>query len=707
MAEMIERTKVIGYVRVSTEQQASEGLSLDVQRARLGAYAEAMELDLVGIEEDAGFSAKNLNRPALKIALRALDEGLASGLLVVKLDRLTRRVLDLAHLIEGYFGERFSLLSVADSLDTRTAGGRLVLNVMASAAQWERETIGERVRETFQHLREQGVRLGHPPFGWCRIGGRDEHGRLVIREVPDEQETIRRAAQLRLQGCTLDEVATALTAEGRKPRTGDSWRAGALGRILIRAEVPAPTRDQVASRRRELGVWWTTARPPATVATDEAVELAVALREEGLALVEVARVLAAEGHKPLRGKHFHQRNVSALLRSVDPRHLRRRGHVRHSFQFGETLITSGDAASQRTTSTHAGRGNRTMARVIELRTRGCTLREIATRLTEEGHVPMHGGTWHCTTLSQMLRRAKVSIPERRPHGIDPFGFERVPSAIEGDQVEGPRPVPQELDTIKRAVALREEGRTLAQIAATLNQERRPTKRLRRWSSGSVSRVLHRVLDHEPTRHALADTLKGSDSRNLAFGWVRDATRGEDGRSSVRPVPSEQETIQRAAQLRRRGCSLPEIVHRLNSEGHATQRGLAIWNTGTVTKMLRRADALQPPAPIQSGRDPYGWERASGLDPKGQRGLRPVPAEQTTNSTNDQASQMWAQPQRDRYGARAREPAHQVRRPVVVGNRGQGSQSGRTCTPLSPSGTLGALWVAATEGRQYQWDGART
>src|SRR5262245_9972971 len=98
------RTRVVGYVRVSSEQQADSGVSLEAQRAKLEAYALAMELELVAIEVDAGVSAKTLRRPGFEAALQLLGSGAAEGLLVCKLDRLTRSVRDLGWLLEP---ERF------------------------------------------------------------------------------------------------------------------------------------------------------------------------------------------------------------------------------------------------------------------------------------------------------------------------------------------------------------------------------------------------------------------------------------------------------------------------------------------------------------------------------------------------------------------------------------------------------------------------
>ena len=128
--------RAVGYIRVSSDEQATEGVSLDAQRAKVQGYAALYDLDLVAIEVDAGASAKTLDRPALARALGMLDRGEADGLVIAKLDRLSRSVGDWDQLIARYFGERAGkkLWSVADSIDTRTAAGRLVLNVLMSVA---------------------------------------------------------------------------------------------------------------------------------------------------------------------------------------------------------------------------------------------------------------------------------------------------------------------------------------------------------------------------------------------------------------------------------------------------------------------------------------------------------------------------------------------------------------------------------------------
>src|SRR5438445_6228472 len=135
-------TKTIAYLRVSTDKQADRGVSLDAQRAKLKAYAELYELDLVDVIVDAGHSAKSL-------------------------DRLTRSVVDSGTLVERYFAPgKAALLSVGEQIDTCSASGRLVLNVLASVSQWEREAIGERTATAMQHKASQGEYTGGPaPYG--------------------------------------------------------------------------------------------------------------------------------------------------------------------------------------------------------------------------------------------------------------------------------------------------------------------------------------------------------------------------------------------------------------------------------------------------------------------------------------------------------------------------------------------------------------
>lgn len=232
-----QATRLVGYIRVSSVEQASEGVSLAAQRAKLQAYATAMDLELVDIAEDAGVSAKSLRRPGLQRALAMLDDGEADGLLVAKLDRLTRSVRDLAELIDGYFGEAAgkSLLSVGDSIDTRSAAGRLVLNVLTSVGQWEREATGERTREALRHLQRRGVRLGGEAYGWNRLKDQtDAEGRRVFALNVEEARIVERIVELRRQGLVLRAIANQLTKEGYVTKRGGVWSSKTVLFILRR-----------------------------------------------------------------------------------------------------------------------------------------------------------------------------------------------------------------------------------------------------------------------------------------------------------------------------------------------------------------------------------------------------------------------------------------------------------------------------------------
>lgn len=226
--------KVILYCRVSTADQADYGVSLEAQVAKLTAYANLYDLEVVDVVTDAGESAKSLKRPGIQRALSMLRKGDADGLVVGKLDRLTRNVADWQALIDGYFGEKAGkqLFSVADSIDTRTAAGRLVLNVLLSVAQWERETNCERTREALQHKIGKGERCGKIRYGYDLA----DDGKTLVANT-SEQNAIMTMLHLRNAGRTLRQIAAELTVRGIPTKESRSaWSFTAVRRILMRHE---------------------------------------------------------------------------------------------------------------------------------------------------------------------------------------------------------------------------------------------------------------------------------------------------------------------------------------------------------------------------------------------------------------------------------------------------------------------------------------
>ena len=155
-----------GYVRVSTGKQADSGLGLAAQRAKLGAWAEFHGRTVI-VVEDAGESGSTLDRPGWRQVEADLSEGRLGGVVVVKLDRITRSVRDLLALVDRHFtGDAApGFVSCSEAIDTTTPMGRFVLTIFGALGQLERELIGERTRDAMQAAKLQGRIVGKVPVG--------------------------------------------------------------------------------------------------------------------------------------------------------------------------------------------------------------------------------------------------------------------------------------------------------------------------------------------------------------------------------------------------------------------------------------------------------------------------------------------------------------------------------------------------------------
>lgn len=222
----------VGYVRVSREEQARDGVSLDAQRARVAAYATAKGLELGDVLADEGLSGKDLNRPALEDLLNRCRRGEVGHVIVWKLDRLTRRTRHLLSLVEDLFLARhIELHSVSESLDTSTPHGRFVLTLFGGLAQMERELIAERTRGALAWKRENGQPTSHPPLGF-RPNGRRGH----MLPVPEEVAIVRRILDQADGGATFTAIAAALNAEGAPTKHGAHWHHSTVGKVVRRRD---------------------------------------------------------------------------------------------------------------------------------------------------------------------------------------------------------------------------------------------------------------------------------------------------------------------------------------------------------------------------------------------------------------------------------------------------------------------------------------
>jgi len=173
--EVIEPEKVeaqgplraVGYLRVSTEEQAKKGISLDAQEKIIRSFIDAKEWKLMECVKDPGFSGKNLKRPGLQRMIELCKSNGVDVIVVYKLDRLSRRTRDMFELVEDVFEKnKVELASVTETIDTSTAMGSAFFGILTVLAQLERERIGERVSDARAFRDEKGEWTGRPPYGY-------------------------------------------------------------------------------------------------------------------------------------------------------------------------------------------------------------------------------------------------------------------------------------------------------------------------------------------------------------------------------------------------------------------------------------------------------------------------------------------------------------------------------------------------------------
>lgn len=219
--------RIYGYCRCSRLDQSTDGLSIDTQIDQISAYAKLYDLEVVAFFIDEGLTGKNLNRPELTKALELLASGEAEGLLVSKLDRLSRSVKDLAYLMDEVFNTA-ELHSVAERLDTSSPHGRLAINIISSVSQWEVETISVRTKDALATLKKQGKYYGGraPKYGY-----RADADNNLVRDNC-EMKVIRKAKKLRASGLSFQKVASELAKVSMFSRTGAAFDPTQIRRMV-------------------------------------------------------------------------------------------------------------------------------------------------------------------------------------------------------------------------------------------------------------------------------------------------------------------------------------------------------------------------------------------------------------------------------------------------------------------------------------------
>ena len=216
--------KAIGYIRVSTTEQASEGVSLEAQRAKIAAWAVANDYELVAIHEDAGITGTSMEKRAgLQAAIAATGKGMA--LVAYSISRLARSTADMLEIAAGLEKKGADLVSLTEKIDTTTAAGRMVFRMLAVLSEFERDIISERTTTALAHKKAQGQVYSALPLGYANADGKlvpiDEE-LLVVAEIRD----------MRGQGKTLRDIADDLNQRGIVGKRGGKYHASTIKAVL-------------------------------------------------------------------------------------------------------------------------------------------------------------------------------------------------------------------------------------------------------------------------------------------------------------------------------------------------------------------------------------------------------------------------------------------------------------------------------------------
>jgi DNA invertase Pin-like site-specific DNA recombinase len=235
----VKALTVIGYTRVSSVEQLSEGVSLDAQHARIVAWAEATDVNLLDVVQDgavSGTKALDEREGGCRIS-RLLEQRRpeADAVVVTRLDRLGRNAAETLGHLRTFAAGRVGLVSITERLDLTTPAGRAMASMSAVFAELERDLIAQRTGEALGRLRDEGKVYGAVPYGWVRDGDR-------LLPDTDEQRVRHEILELRHSRCSFREIAGWLNGEGIPAKRGGEWSAMSV-RSVCRA---ATRRDQLA-----------------------------------------------------------------------------------------------------------------------------------------------------------------------------------------------------------------------------------------------------------------------------------------------------------------------------------------------------------------------------------------------------------------------------------------------------------------------------
>lgn len=223
--------KAVGYIRVSTQQQADEGVSLEAQKAKIEAWCLANDYTLSNIYSDEGISGTKSSRKGLQAALDSIESGTA--LVVYSLSRLTRSTKDMLSLSDQLEKANADIVSLTEKIDTTTAAGKMVFRMMAVLNEFERDQISERTKLALNHKKSAGQSYSPTPYGYKSVCGYKAKNKVLEADTA-EQSVINDIVAKRKAGQTLREIASDLNEKNIKPKRGEQWYASSVSYLLKR-----------------------------------------------------------------------------------------------------------------------------------------------------------------------------------------------------------------------------------------------------------------------------------------------------------------------------------------------------------------------------------------------------------------------------------------------------------------------------------------
>jgi DNA invertase Pin-like site-specific DNA recombinase len=287
--------KAVGYIRVSTDMQATDGLSLDAQTAAITQYCAAQGIQLVRICKDVLSGAKT-ERPGLDEALASLQRG-ADVLVVLKFDRLSRSIRHFCDLYERYFrsGEK-ELVAIRESIRLDSSLGRALVSILLVFAQMEREATAERTREAVRHIKQRGYHHGKAPFGYKKGPAPDQPRFKILVENPEEQAILSQIKAWHDAGKRIPEIVAELNRAQVKPPQAAAWRTSFLYLLVERHgwHEPQPHNERLH--------------------TDEELKARIVeLQDRGHTRPQIASILNEQKWVPLKGRQFTAASVGKLV----------------------------------------------------------------------------------------------------------------------------------------------------------------------------------------------------------------------------------------------------------------------------------------------------------------------------------------------------------------------------------------------------------